>query len=109
MSNKDDTLILGFHLDKNLEALKQRYEDSYKFKDLITNFIKNPELDKVKFEVNKQKRQIEAWYDNTLIFHSKKFSPNRIKEIVLKYGFKSEFQCNDENSCIIGFYYDTKT
>ncbi len=109
MSNLGDILILGFHLDGNLEKIKNRYENAYKFKELISNFMPDPHLEKIKILTNEKERRIEAWYDNLMIFHSKKFNQKELNEIARRFGFKQCFECDDKNSCIMVFEYDTSS
>ena len=98
LMNKGDILLAGFQTDENMSKVFKQYSENKMFNNLIRKTI--PNCDELKWKINKEESQIEAWSDDVLVFHSKKKNPASMINCAKDFGFKKLYSVNDNNSCI---------
>lgn len=82
-TSKDDFLLLGFQLNKNVKKMLSQYKKNPRFERLILSSV-DDELKnkKLLWKWNPEESQIEAWLDDILAFRSKKYSISKFEEFV---------------------------
>jgi len=98
--NGGDKLVIGFHLSKNLDRVFRNYSQNELFDEFLLGIKGFPNRKHLKWKLNKEKNQIEAWYKDILLFKSKKFDKEELKEELKDFGFKFLVELCDDNSCI---------
>lgn len=97
IAKKGDLILLGYQLNTHLEKLFLKYKDNVLFNDLVGNYLKNVDRQRIVWQLNKASSTVEAWLDDIQIFRSKKFSPLEIREKALCVNW-------DEAHCVIDQY-----
>lgn len=106
--NPGDRLVMGFQLDTYLKSQFEKYRDNKLFHKLILGFRPEPGFKHLRWELNHEKKQIEAWHDNLQIFRSKKYNGQLLRRDMREFGFDllsvngkpAEFEDDFGNSCI---------
>ena len=97
LMKKGDKLLIGFQTDEKIESIFKQYSEN----KLFNNFLKETfNIDNLRWVINKEKNQIEAWNRDILIFHSKKKSPLKMIEEVRRIELKNIFTDNDLKTSI---------
>lgn len=96
--DKGDILLLGFQTDAQIQKIFNQYSKNKMFNKFIKKSI--PNCKKLSWKVNKDESQIEAWYGDILVFHSKKQNPIKMIDIFKKFNFENLYTINDNNSAI---------
>jgi len=98
LMNYGDILLVGFQTDENLDKVFKQYSENKMFNHFIRKISSNCE--KLKWKMNKQESQIEAWSGDVLVFHSKKKSFVSMINCAKRFGFKKLYSVNDNKSCV---------
>ena len=86
---KDDLLLLGFQLDRNVNRILSQYKKNLRFEKLILESIGNKIKNKnLVWKWNSKENQIEAWSNDILVFRSKKYNNSKFKKFISKYSLK---------------------
>ena len=67
LMNKGDILLAGFQTDENMSKVFKQYSENKMFNNFIRKTI--PNCDELKWKINKEESQIEAWSDDVLVFN----------------------------------------
>lgn len=107
--SKDDKLVLGFQTDNSIERIFKRYSENKIFNRFILNSLPLQLREKkLEWKLNEKEKQIEAWIDDILVFHSKKFNPRELIDSLANRGLKNVLSVNDSNACIQIYTYSGK-
>jgi len=120
ISNRGDRLFLGFQLNNNIEKIYKKYSDCALFFPFMTNFISKPDSSKVRWNLNKELTQIEAYYEKrirrsrgfpkrTQLFRSRKYDSAKISKELEPFGFKKIWEKIDDQEIACIQIYERKS
>lgn len=105
LANVGDRLVVGYQTDKYLPVIFEKYRQHTSYRTLIGNFLPASERPKIEWRLNTQTSTVEAWYNSTQLFRSKKFHPKEVASRAHKHGWEQKFLSRDPfgNICLHGF------
>ncbi len=86
---KDDLLVVGLQLNINPEKILAQYKGNKKIEELIQSSIDEKiKLMELEWKYNSELDTVEAWSDDLLIFHSKKYNLGNFIKSCSGFSFK---------------------
>jgi hypothetical protein len=105
LAEKGDALLLGYQLDTHLHKTFAKYKANGLYLDLIGNFLKQKQRDRIEWKLNSKTATIEAWLDGVQLFRSKKFTVPQVKQVAQRHGWRESLCSVDKhrNVCLHAF------
>lgn len=98
--SQGDKLVIGFQLSNNLENIFRNYSQNPLFNEFLLGVKGFSDGTHLKWFLNKERKQIEAWYKDILLFKSRKFDKEELKNELDELGFGFLEEAFDDNSCV---------
>ena len=83
LSEKGDSLILGFQLDKNIDWIFKKYKANPLFPSFVLNYLPPNERELI-WSVNKKTGVITAVHNSIEVFRTMKYDSEKVKLLALK-------------------------
>lgn len=102
MINPGESLIISFQLKNNIAWLIKKYQENPLYPDFILNYIPAGDRKEISWIMDNSTGVITAKHENIEVFRTTKYDKEKLKEIVIKNGFKFCYEDVDgyDNCCI---------
>jgi len=105
LASSGDRLLVGYQTNKYLPIVFQKYRSHPGYSALIGNFLTHKERLHIEWRLQSETSTVEAWYRDTQLFRSRKFSRGEVSSCAEQHGWIQELLRLDsfENVALQGF------
>jgi hypothetical protein len=105
LASPGDRLVVGYQTRKYLRVIFDKYRNHPGYRALIGNFLPAKERRAIEWKLNEETATVEAWYNGTQLFSSRKFSCSEVACSAERQGWRQDMLSLDyfENIALHGF------